>query len=123
MVANLDQYKGKGQTEIRFRAGQTGLSKNAKDALDQMAAPLHDQHGYVVEVRGFPAGKGQAANAASHQMADSVVRYLVLTQHIPVYRIYAMSVGNAAASGQKHGNGGRIEVSVLKNELETTAQR
>jgi outer membrane protein OmpA-like peptidoglycan-associated protein len=123
MVANLQQYKGIGQTEIRFRAGQTLLSKDAKDALDQMAAPLHDQHGYVVEVRGFSAGKGQTAMQASHQRADSVVRYLVLTQHIPVYRIYTMSAGNAAAWGQKHGNDSRVEVSVLKNDLESTAQR
>lgn len=123
MVANLDQYKGTGQTEIRYRPGQTVLSKDAKDALDQMAAPLHDQHGYVVEVRGFSVAKGQAAIQASNQMADSVVRYLVLTQHIPVYRIYKMSVSNAAASGQKQGNGGRIEVSVLKNDFESTAQR
>ena len=38
MVSNLDQYKDGGQTEIRFQAGQTVLSKSAKDALDQMAA-------------------------------------------------------------------------------------
>ena len=40
MVGNLDQYKASAQTEILFRAGQTALSKQAKDALDEMAAPL-----------------------------------------------------------------------------------
>jgi len=81
-VANIDQYKGNAQTEIHFRSGQSVLSKDAKDALDQMAAPLKDQHGYIVEVRGFSAGHGQAATAASQRMADSVVRYLVLSQQI-----------------------------------------
>src|SRR5579862_94128 len=37
VVGNIDQYKASNQTEIRFRPGQTMLSKNAKDALDTMA--------------------------------------------------------------------------------------
>ena len=41
-VGSVDQYKGSSQTEIRFRAGQSVLSKSAKDALDQMAGPLAD---------------------------------------------------------------------------------
>lgn len=121
MVANLDQYKGSAQTEIRFRPGQSVLSKSAKDALDQMAAPLKDQHSYIVEVRGFSAGHGHAAMAASRKMADSVVRYLVLTHQIPVYRIYTLNMGNVSGAGQKHVSGGRVEVNVLKNDL--TAQR
>src|ERR1700719_2317188 len=40
VVGNIDQYKASNQTEIRFRPGQTVLSKNAKDALDQMAGHL-----------------------------------------------------------------------------------
>lgn len=124
MVGNLDQYKGSAQTEIRFRPGQTVLSKTAKDALDAMAAPLKDQRGYIIEVRGFAPGQGQAAIRSSQKMADSVVRYLVLTHSIPVYRIHTQSVGNAAMAGEaKHSNGARVEVSVLKNDLVTAAQR
>ena len=124
MVGNLDQYKGSAQTEIRFRSGQTVLSKNAKDALDEMAAPLKGQRGYIIEVRGFAPGQGQAAIRSSQKMADSVVRYLVLTHDIPVYRIYAMSMGNVPGSGGvKHVSSARVEVSVLKNDLETAAKR
>lgn len=124
-VGNLDQYKGTAQTEIRFRPGQSVLSKNAKDALDQMAEGLKTERSYIVEVRGFSPGRGQAAIASSQKMADSVVRYLVLTHGIPVYRIYTMSVGNATIAGEetpKHVTSGRVEVSVLKNDV-TTAQR
>jgi outer membrane protein OmpA-like peptidoglycan-associated protein len=118
MVANLDQYHGTSQTEIRFRPGQTMLSKNAKDALDEMATPLKGQRSYIVEVRGFSTGQGQTAIANSRKMADSVVRYLVLTHNIPLYRIYVMSMGNAAAiTGEKQASGARVEVSVLKNEV------
>src|SRR4029077_10394532 len=72
-VGNLDQYRGTSQTEIRFRSGQTMLSKNAKDALDQMAGPLKGQQSYIVEVRGFAPGQGQTAIANSHKNTDSVV--------------------------------------------------
>ncbi len=128
MVGNLDQYKGTGQTEIRFRAGQTVLSKAAKDALDEMAAPLKDQRSYIIEVKGFAAGRGQAAIASSQKMADSVVRYLILNHQIPVYRIYVMSMGNAQVTGgdgtmAKHTSGGRVEVSLMKNDLAASAQR
>ncbi|HVN18633.1 MAG TPA: OmpA family protein [Dongiaceae bacterium] len=124
MVGNLDQYKGAAQTEIRFHPGQTVLSKSAKDALDGMATPLKGQRGYIIEVRGFAPGQGQAAIRSSQRMADSVVRYLVLSHDIPVYRIYVMSMGNAALAGGGKGSGGaRVEVSVLRNDLVTSAQR
>jgi outer membrane protein OmpA-like peptidoglycan-associated protein len=123
MVSNVDQYKGTGQTEIRFRTGETVLSKAAKDALDTMAAPLKDQRSYIIEVRGFSAGRGQAAIASSQKMADSVVRYLVLNHQIPVYRIYTMSLGNEPVEGAngtmaKSTSGGRVEVNLMKNDLQ-----
>jgi len=127
IVGNLDQYKGNSQTEIRFRPGQTVLSKQAKEALDQMASPLKDQHSYIIEIQGFSGGHGQAAIAASQKMADSVVRYLVLTHGIPVYRIYEVGMGDAPvaadATAPKHVTGGRVEVNLLKNDLVSSAQR
>jgi outer membrane protein OmpA-like peptidoglycan-associated protein len=124
MVSNLDQYKAGAQTEIRFRAGQTVLSKQAKDALDEMAAPLKDQRSYIIEVRGFAAGNGSAAIAASQKMADSVARYLVQSHQIPVFRIYVVAMGNAPVAegtAARHTSGGRVEVNLLKNDL-TAAQ-
>ncbi|MGC1788605.1 MAG: OmpA family protein, partial [Terriglobales bacterium] len=75
VVTNIDQYQPSTQTEIRFKPGQTVLSQNAKTALDEMATPLKDQRGYVVEVQGFSSGHGQVAIANSQKMAESVVRY------------------------------------------------
>ena len=95
VVSNIDQYKATNQTEIRFRPGQSILSADAKTAIDQLAEPLKGQRGYIVEVQGFSAGKGQAAIATSRKMADSVVRYLVENHEIPVYRIYVLGMGNA----------------------------
>jgi outer membrane protein OmpA-like peptidoglycan-associated protein len=120
VVGNIDQYKASNQTEIRFKPGQTVLSKNAKDALDEMANTVKGQRGYIIEVQGFSSGKGQAAISASTKMAESVVRYMVLNHEIPVYRIYLVGMGNAPVEGSdaKHISGGRVEISLLKNDLE-----
>jgi outer membrane protein OmpA-like peptidoglycan-associated protein len=127
VVSNIDQYKASNQTEIRFRPGQSVLSMNAKTALDDLATPLKDQRGYIIEVQGFSSGKGQTAIATSQKMADSVVRYLVENHDVPVYRIYVVGMGNApVASGDeqaktKRTSGGRVEISLLKNDLEQLA--
>jgi len=126
VVSNIDQYKASNQTEIRFRPGQTVLSKNAKDAIDTMATAVKGQRGYIFEVQGFSSGKGQTAIASSQKMAESVVRYLVLTHDIPVYRIYLVGMGNAPTATDdtaktKHVSGGRVEISLLKNDLEQLA--
>jgi len=126
VVGNIDQYKATNQTEIRFRPGQSVLSQNAKTALDDMATPLKNQRGYIIEVQGFSSGHGQAAIATSQKMADSVVRYLVLNHDVPVYRIYVVGMGNAPVpsastddqSKTKRTSGGRVEIGLLKNDLE-----
>jgi outer membrane protein OmpA-like peptidoglycan-associated protein len=124
VVGNIDQYKASNQTEIRFRPGQTMLSKNAKDALDTMAEGVKGQRGYIIEVQGFSSGRAQTAITNSQKMAESVVRYLVLNHEIPVYRIYLVGMGNAPApttdetAKGKRVSGGRVEISLLKNDLE-----
>jgi outer membrane protein OmpA-like peptidoglycan-associated protein len=124
VVGNIDQYKASNQTEIRFKPGQTVLSKNAKDALDEMANTVKGQRGYIIEVQGFSSGKGQTAISNSQKMAESVVRYMVLNHEIPVYRIYLVGMGNAPVGGADESaktrriSGGRVEISLLKNDLE-----
>jgi outer membrane protein OmpA-like peptidoglycan-associated protein len=129
IVSTIDQYKPTTETEIRFRPGQAVLSKKAKDALDEMATPLANQKGYVIEVQGFSPGKGQAAIQDSQNLANSVVRYLVLQHNVPVYRIYVLGMGNAPSmkqtaateTGAKAGRqvrGRRVEIALLKNDLE-----
>ena len=127
VVTNIDQYQASTQAEIRFKPGQTVLSQNAKTALDDMVTPLKNQRGYIIEVQGFSSGHGQTAISNSQKMAESVVRYLVLNHEIPVYRIYLVGMGNAptqASTGDskpKRVTGGRVEISLLKNNLEQLA--
>ena len=56
------------------------------------------------------------------------MRYLVLNHEIPSYRIYVMGMGNAPAAAEdgtpgRHTTGGRVEISLLKNDLLSTAQQ
>jgi outer membrane protein OmpA-like peptidoglycan-associated protein len=121
VVDNIDQFQPVTQAEIHFKAGQMALSRKAKQALDEMATPLKDQKGYIIEVQGFSPGSGQAAIQNSQQMAQSVVRYLVLNHDIPVYRIYTIGMGNAPVAASAEGakarrtRGGRVEIALLKN--------
>jgi outer membrane protein OmpA-like peptidoglycan-associated protein len=120
-VSKIDQFQPVTQAEIRFRPGQNALSKNAKDALDQMATSLKNQRGYIVEVQGFSPGNGTSAIENSREMAQMVVRYLVLNHEVPVYRIYTVGMGNAPIQAEDgkmtRQKGGRVEISLLKNGL------
>jgi outer membrane protein OmpA-like peptidoglycan-associated protein len=135
VVGNIDQYQPVSETEIRFRSGQSTLGPKAKAALDDLAANLNGQKGYLIEVQGFAATRGQAGIQSSEAMANSVVRYLVEQHNVPVYRIYVMGLGNAKlqSSNQAAENGGntktasgrpapnRVEVNLLKNNLDQLA--
>jgi len=124
VVTNIDQYKPATQVELMFRAGQVVLTQKAKTALDELAQNLNNQRGYIVEVQGFSSGRGTAAVQNSQRMADAVVRYLVLNHEVPVYRIYTLGMGNAPVpvsattnnARPRRTTGGRVEVSLLKNE-------
>jgi hypothetical protein len=124
VVGNIDQYQPATQTEIRYRAGQTVLSAKAKAALDDMTTNLKDQKGYIIEVQGFSATRGQSGVQSSQAMANSVVRYLVEKGDVPVYRIFVMGLGRADlpnADGSKPTHASKVEVSLLKNNVDQLA--
>ncbi len=118
-VSNLDQYSPIADTEIHFRPGQTALNAKAKAALDDVAAKLEGQKGYLVEVQGYSSARGQAGIASSQHLADAVVRYLVVDHKIPVYRIYRVALGNAAAENSTGAaaHGSLVHVTLMHNSL------
>src|SRR6266704_2982656 len=124
MIKDVDSRAQEG-----VRLASTKANEADQPAIDDMATPLKNQRGYIIEVQGFSSGRGTAAIQTSQKMADSVVRYLVLNHEIPVYRIYVVGMGNApvqTANADQTGktkrmSGGRVEVSLLKNDLEQLA--
>jgi flagellar motor protein MotB len=125
VVGNIDQYQPATVTEIRYRSGQTVLSRKDRSALDDMTVNLPNQKGYILQVQGFSASAGSAGVHHSQAMANAVVRYLVEKNDIPVYRIFVVGMGNArlpAENGETrsvHGN--RVEISLLKNDVDQLA--
>lgn len=119
-VNNLDQYETVNKVEIRFHPGQTVLGANSKDALDQIVSQLQGQRGYLIDVQGYSAMRGQAGVAASHRMASAVTRYLVTKQQVPLYKIHEIGLGNAPlvnsdSSARRHGS--MVEVTLMHNSL------
>ncbi|WP_260706313.1 OmpA family protein [Edaphobacter flagellatus] len=116
-VTNLDQYQQVAATSVKFSQGRTSLGPKAKADLDDMAAKLANEKGYIIEVQGYSRSGVQSSQA----MADSVVRYLVTEHQVPVYRIYRTGLGkNTAKStdGEVAVSNG-VRVTLLHNSLAT----
>jgi outer membrane protein OmpA-like peptidoglycan-associated protein len=118
-VTNLDQYQQIADTELHFRSTQVALNDKAKEALDQVATQLQGQKGYIVEVQGYSHARGQAGIQRSQDMADAVVRYLVVDHKIPVYRIYRLAMGNAPReeTTESSNTGTVVHVTLMHNSL------
>ena len=117
-VTNLDQYQTVASTSVPFAAGRTTLGTNGKSDLDDVAAKLAGEKGYIVEVQGYSRSGVQSSQA----MADAVVRYLVTEHQVPVYRIYRTGLGKNTAKTTDDGekalvNG--VRVTILHNSLAT----
>jgi outer membrane protein OmpA-like peptidoglycan-associated protein len=116
-VSNLDQYQQVTSAAVPFTAGRTTLGPKAKADLDDLAAKLGGEKGYILEVQGY----SRAGVPNSQAMADSVVRYLVTQHQVPIYRIYRTGLGkqkDVAAEGDKPVVNG-VRVTLLHNSLAT----
>jgi len=117
-VSNLDQYQLVSSSAVPFAHGRTALGPKGKESLDDLAARLGAEKGYIIEVQGY----SRAGVQTSQAMADSVVRYLVTEHQIPIYRIYRTGLGKqkdaAVADGDKPVVNG-VRVTLLHNSLAT----
>jgi outer membrane protein OmpA-like peptidoglycan-associated protein len=115
-VGNLDQYSKVTSADVPFARGRTALGPKGKADLDDLAAKLAGEKGYIVEVQGYSRSGVQTSQA----MADAVVRYLVEEHQVPLYRIYRTGMGRDTAQadeGARISNG--VRVSLMHNSLAT----
>jgi outer membrane protein OmpA-like peptidoglycan-associated protein len=114
-VSNLDQYSQVTQVEVPFAAGRTQLGPKGKANLDDLSSKLANEKGYIIEIQGYSRG----GVLTSQAMADSVARYLVTEQQVPLYRIYRTGLGKdttePTAGETKLVNG--VRVTLLHNSL------
>lgn len=125
-VQGVDQYRVTQQAVLHFKPGPATLSTPTQEELDTFLKNLDTERGYVVEVTAYSTRRGRAGDAASTDLANAVVRYLVLQHNVPLYRIFTMGMGNATApvSAQmgeaapaRQTRGGTVEIKILKNSL------
>lgn len=115
-VSNLDQYQQVTSTDVKFAAGRTSLGPQGKADLDDLASKLNGEHGYILEVQGY----SRHGIAASQEMADSVVRYLVTEHQVPLYRIYRTGLGrntDKSTDGSETAIVNGVRVTLLHNSL------
>jgi len=94
-VANLDNYRVVTEAAVHFGFDKDALTKDAKDALDQLATNVPNTKGYIITVEGATDSTGDADYnyALSQRRADSVIQYLASQHNIPAYKIYLIGLG------------------------------
>jgi outer membrane protein OmpA-like peptidoglycan-associated protein len=97
-VSGIDQYRPVTEADVKFRNGQPVLSAAARKQLDDLAASVAGQQGYILEVEAHSPQAGSAGIQNSQRLAEAVKRYLVAQHEIPVYRLHAVALGNARSS-------------------------
>ncbi|MFZ0804196.1 MAG: OmpA family protein [Terriglobales bacterium] len=94
-VANLDNYRVVNQASVQFGFDKDNLTKDAKDALDQLATNVPNTKGYIITVEGATDSTGDAEYnyALSQRRADAVIQYLASQHNVPAYKIYLIGLG------------------------------
>jgi outer membrane protein OmpA-like peptidoglycan-associated protein len=119
-VNGLDQYHQVTEAEVKFRGGQPILSAEARTQLDDLAASVNGQHGYILEVEGHSPLAGSAGIQSSGRLAEAVKRYLVTQHEIPVYRMHAVALGNARSASDEDAAPVRtssVHIRLMENSL------
>jgi outer membrane protein OmpA-like peptidoglycan-associated protein len=119
-VNGLDQYHQITEADVRFRGGQPILSAEARRQLDDLAASVTGRRGYILEVEAHSPLAGSAGIQSSGRLAEAVKRYLVTEHEIPVYRLHAVALGNAASAGDEDAGPvrtSRVHIRLMANSL------
>jgi OOP family OmpA-OmpF porin len=127
-VANLDNYRMVNQTSVQFGFDKDVLTKEATDALDQLAGNVPNTKGYIITVEGATDSTGDAEYnyALSQRRADAVIQYLASQHNVPAYKIYLIGLGkdkpvesNTTREGRAKNR--RVDVRLMTNTSDGAA--
>ena len=119
-INGLDKYLPVTEAEIQFRTGQSVLSAAARKQLDDLAASVTGQQGYILDVEAHSPLAGSNGIQSSERLAEAVKRYLVTQHDIPVYRMHAVALGNARGQGDdetKPIRSSSVHIRLMENSL------
>jgi len=121
-VANLDNYRPVAETSVHFGFNKDNLTKNAKEALDQLANDIKNAKGYIITVEGGTDSVGPADYNydLSQRRADAVIQYLASEHNVPAHKIYLIGLGkdkpvdsNKTSEGRAKNR--RVDVRLMTN--------
>jgi OOP family OmpA-OmpF porin len=94
-VVNLDNYRPVVETAVHFGFNKDNLTKDAKEAIDQLAASVTTTKGYIITVEGATdsVGTSEYNYDLSQRRADAVIQYLAAEKGVPAYKIYLIGLG------------------------------
>ena len=94
-VVNLDNYKSVADTSVLFGFNKDNLTKDAKEAIDQLAESVASTKGYIITVEGATdsVGSSEYNYDLSQRRANAVIQYLAAEKSVPAYKIYLIGLG------------------------------
>jgi outer membrane protein OmpA-like peptidoglycan-associated protein len=121
-VVNLDNYRPVADASVHFGFNRDNLTKQAKEAIDQLAASVSTTKGYIITVEGATDSVGGADYNydLSQRRADAVIQYLASEKNIPAYKIYLIGLGkdkpvesNQTSAGRAKNR--RVDIHLMTN--------
>ncbi len=94
-VVNLDNYRPVVETAVHFGFNKDNLTKEAREAIDQLAASVATTKGYIITEEGATDSVGSAEYNydLSQRRSDAVIQYLAAEKGVPGYKIYLIGLG------------------------------
>jgi outer membrane protein OmpA-like peptidoglycan-associated protein len=121
-VVNLDNYRPVVETAVHFGFNKDDLTKEAKEAIDQLAASVATTKGYIITVEGATdsVGSSDYNYNLSQRRANAVIQYLAAEKDVPAYKIYLIGLGkdkpvesNKTADGRAKNR--RVDIRLMTN--------
>jgi outer membrane protein OmpA-like peptidoglycan-associated protein len=121
-VINLDNYRPVAETSVHFGFNKDNLTKQAKEAIDQLAASVATTKGYIITVEGATdsVGSSDYNYELSQRRANAVIQYLAADKDVPAYKIYLIGLGkdkpvesNKTADGRAKNR--RVDIHLMTN--------
>jgi OOP family OmpA-OmpF porin len=121
-VVNLDNYRSVAETSVHFGFNKDNLTKEAREAIDQLAESVAATKGYIITVEGATDSVGGADYNydLSQRRADAVIQYLASEKNIPAYKIYLIGLGkdkpvesNKTSAGRAKNR--RVDIRLMTN--------
>jgi len=110
-VVNLDNYRPVAETSVHFGFNKDNLTKEAKQAIDELAASVATTKGYIITVEGGcdSVGSTDYNYDLSQRRADAVIQYLASEKSIPAYKIYLIGLGKDKPADTNKTSAGRAK--------------